>query len=75
MAHTHSHRFFPCPGRYVEGDYQYTGAWDNDQPHGLGTCTFASGSSYEGMWREGKYEGTGTFTWRDGRHYKVWSNH
>jgi hypothetical protein len=47
------------------------GQWENDQPHGLGTFTFASGARYEGMWQQGKYEKAGTFTWPDGRQYKV----
>lgn len=55
----------------MEGGYAYMGQWDNDQPHGLGAFTFASGVRYEGMWQEGKYEGTGTLTWPDGRQYKV----
>jgi hypothetical protein len=58
-------------GTYTEGAYSYTGDWTDDQMHGQGTFTFASGSSYTGAFVHGKYQGQGVYAWPDGRMYQV----
>lgn len=57
-------------GVYQEGAYIYDGEWADDQMHGVGKFTFASGATYEGSWVNNKYHGRGTYTWPDGRLYQ-----
>lgn len=54
--------------RWREGIY--AGDWVNEQPHGKGKFTFASGSVYEGGWVDGKRHGKGTYTLADGEIYE-----
>ena len=48
----------------------YAGDWVDEQPHGKGKFTFASGSVYEGGWVDGKRHGKGTYTLADGEVYE-----
>ena len=53
----------------------YAGDWVDEQPHGKGKFTFASGSVYEGGWVDGKRHGKGTYTLADGEVYESdWVN-
>ena len=53
----------------------YAGDWVDEQPHGKGKFTFASGSVYEGGWVDGERHGKGTYTLADGEVYESdWVN-
>ena len=53
---------------------RYVGDWEDDQPHGLGTCFFPSGS-YHGEWAHGRRHGQGMFIHVDGSVYEgQWAN-
>ena len=58
-------------GRYQEGGYTFDGEWQQDQMHGTGAFTYASGAKYEGSWEQGQYQGQGAYCWPDGRKYEV----
>jgi hypothetical protein len=51
---------------YKEGSAKYTGDFENEMPHGIGTCAYANGDIYEGEWLEGAFQGRGTLTLHDG---------
>lgn len=51
---------------YKAGSAKYVGAFKNELPEGLGTCTYANGDLYQGEWKEGAFGGKGTLTLRDG---------
>ena len=59
------------PGTLRAGDYTYEGEWFEDQMHGEGKFTYASGSSYQGQWQTNKYQGKGTYQFPDGKFYQV----
>ena len=40
--------------------------WKEDQIHGKGTFSYASGGVYDGEYKEGQKHGKGTYTWKDG---------
>jgi hypothetical protein len=42
---------------------RYDGEWVDDQKHGWGIMTFASGDVYEGNWRHDKKDGFGKAIW------------
>jgi hypothetical protein len=44
----------------------FEGCWFDDQKHGTGKMTYASGDCCEGEWKEGRLSGEGKFTSADG---------
>lgn len=58
-------------GTYRDGDYSYEGEWIEDEMHGLGRFTFASGAEYDGSWEHNKYCGDGKYKWPGGAVYEV----
>uniref|UniRef100_A0A383VWC3 MORN repeat-containing protein 5 n=1 Tax=Tetradesmus obliquus TaxID=3088 RepID=A0A383VWC3_TETOB len=52
------------------GDYTYTGEWVDDEMHGQGSFSFASGACYEGAWQHNKYQGQGRYCFPDGKAYQ-----
>jgi hypothetical protein len=61
-----------CPAGTLKcGDYTYTGEWVDDEMHGQGKFSFASGACYEGCWQHNQYQGQGRYTFPDGRTYQV----
>ena len=65
-----------CMGaRDVADGQRYDGTWQDDRPHGLGTFTFSSGTTYVGHFRDGKRNGQGTLNSSDGdRYVGEWDN-
>ncbi|KAF6255797.1 Presenilin-domain-containing protein [Scenedesmus sp. NREL 46B-D3] len=57
-------------GTFKTGDYSYTGEWLDDEMHGQGKFSFASGACYEGCWEHNRYQGQGSYTFPDGTVYK-----
>lgn len=55
-------------GKWTNGGH-YKGEMLNNQPHGFGTYTFASGTKYVGQFKDRKWEGQGTLTFADGRKF------
>jgi hypothetical protein len=55
----------------VCGSYSYTGDWVNDEMHGQGRFTFASGASYQGCFENNRFQGVGRYTFSDGKLYSV----
>lgn len=47
------------------------GDWVDDEMHGQGKFTFASGASYQGCFEHNKFQGEGTYTFPDGKQYQV----
>lgn len=62
----------PCAGTLVCGSYSYTGDWVDDEMHGQGKFSFASGASYLGCFEHNKFQGEGTYTFPDGKQFTVW---
>lgn len=63
---------FCCPAGTLKcGDYTYTGEWVDDEMHGQGSFSFASGACYEGAWQHNKYQGQGRYCFPDGKAYQV----
>lgn len=48
---------------------RYEGNWLEDQRHGQGTYTFASGGGYRGEWKQGQMDGMGCYTSATGARY------
>ena len=67
----HKLQFCHCAGEYSDGQYKYTGEWQNDRMHGAGKFVYASGNVYDGAWENGVYQGNGSYVWPDGRRYEV----
>jgi hypothetical protein len=62
-------------GTYIEGDNIYKGDFSNDEMHGQGEMTFASGATYIGQFVHNKFEGQGTYVWPDNSSYTgSWRN-
>lgn len=53
------------------GSYSYVGDWVDDEMHGQGKFTFASGATYHGCFDHNKFHGQGTYTFPDGKQYQV----
>lgn len=53
------------------GSYSYTGDWVDDEMHGQGKFTFASGAVYRGCFEHNKFQGQGSYTFPDGKQYEV----
>lgn len=58
-------------GTLTCGSYSYTGDWVDDEMHGQGRFTFASGASYQGCFEHNKFSGEGNYTFPDGKQYQV----
>ena len=65
-----SQLFDGCFGAYdsPNGD-RYVGEWKNDEPHGIGTATYADGDRYAGEFNQGAKHGRGVYTFADGEEY------
>ncbi len=48
---------------------KYTGAFQNDLFHGIGTYQWSRGNCYFGEWANGKMHGEGKFYWKEGYSY------
>jgi hypothetical protein len=55
----------------VCGSYSYTGDWVDNEMHGQGKFSFASGASYLGCFEHNKFQGEGTYTFPDGKKFTV----
>jgi hypothetical protein len=49
---------------------RYSGQFSDGMRHGLGTFSYANGSTYNGGWIENQKQGTGVFTFDDGSIYE-----
>lgn len=58
-------------GKLSCGSYSYVGDWVDDEMHGQGKFTFASGATYHGCFEHNKFHGQGTYTFPDGKQYQV----
>jgi hypothetical protein len=58
-------------GKLTCGSYSYMGDWVDDEMHGQGKFTFASGATYQGCFEHNKFQGEGTYTFPDGKQYQV----
>jgi hypothetical protein len=56
---------------------RYTGEYQNDVPHGLGSYYFASGHTYEGQWLNGSKSGYCVYSLASGQQWagdpSIWS--
>lgn len=62
---------FAAAGKLTCGSYSYMGDWVDDEMHGQGMFTFASGATYQGCFEHNKFQGEGTYTFPDGSQYQV----
>ncbi|RLN50099.1 hypothetical protein BBJ28_00008245 [Nothophytophthora sp. Chile5] len=57
-------------GAFVTGAESYEGGWDQDQMHGHGVYSFATGAKYDGDFQQSRFHGAGSYRWPDGAHYE-----
>jgi 1-phosphatidylinositol-4-phosphate 5-kinase len=55
--------------KYASGD-DYTGRFDEGQPDGEGTYTWANGARYTGQWRAGLKHGRAVMQWAGGERWE-----
>ena len=56
-------------GIYQSKDVRYEGKWKNDRQEGIGTETWADGTSFNGEFKGGQKTGQGKFRYSDGSKY------
>merc|ERR1719197_291289 len=57
-------------GTFTDGAETYVGEWKDDDMHGAGTFTFASGAVFEGNFVGNEFSGAGTYKFTDGATYE-----
>ena len=54
---------------FYPGGSEYSGEFNNNEPHGQGTFIYSDGSKHLGEFKEGKGSGHGIKTWKNGKEY------